>query len=116
MAATGRDVVPVRVPASNGVELDGDLGVPAGSHGVVAFAHGSGSSRLSPRNRAVAEALRDARIATLLVDLLTPAEERAALRPRQFRFDLDLLTGRLLAVVQWLKGAAETATLPMGLF
>jgi pimeloyl-ACP methyl ester carboxylesterase len=101
---------------SQGVTLDGDLVVPPGARGVVLFAHGSGSSRLSPRNRAVAEGLRRARFATLLMDLLTPAEEREDTATAALRFDIPLLAGRLADAVDWLGRHPDTARLPVGLF
>ncbi|GAA2322593.1 phosphoribosyltransferase family protein [Streptomyces caniferus] len=83
-----------------GVRLTGDLTVPAGSRAVVMFAHGSGSSRHSPRNRLVAAALNDAGLGTLLFDLLTPAEEAH----RANVFDIDTLAGRLTDATGWLRG------------
>jgi putative phosphoribosyl transferase len=105
----------VRVPVGDG-GLEGDLDVPAGAVGVVAFAHGSGSSRHSPRNRAVAQALRQAGLATLLVDLLSPDEERRDLVSRELRFDIDLLADRLVAVLDRLGELPETSGLARGLF
>jgi putative phosphoribosyl transferase len=98
------------------VELDGDLVVPAGASGVVLFAHGSGSSRHSPRNRRVAAALRGAGLATLLLDLLTAAEEERDRTTAELRFDVGMLAGRLVAAVDWLLGEAVTAGLPVGAF
>lgn len=105
----------VRVPASE-VTLDGDLGLPATPRGVVCFAHGSGSSRHSPRNRFVAEMLREAGLVTLLMDLLTPDEESIDARTRELRFDIELLAGRVVEAVDWLAQQADTAQLPLGLF
>jgi dienelactone hydrolase len=96
--------------------LAGDLALPDFAPGVVAFAHGSGSSRHSPRNRAVAGALVEAGLGTLLFDLLTEDEEATDLRTRRFRFDIPLLTDRLVAAVDWLAGEPSTAGLPVGLF
>ena len=104
----------VRVPAG-AVTLDGDLSLPAGAGGLVLFAHGSGSSRLSPRNRRVAQLLNQARLATLLVDLLTPAEKVAG-ASTHLRFDIRLLARRLVAITDWIAGAAETRGLPLGYF
>ena len=87
------------IPAGS-VSLEGTLSLPAQSCGVVAFAHGSGSSRHSPRNRYVAEVLQKQGIATLLFDLLTPREDQTY----ETRFDIDLLTERLLAATDWLQG------------
>lgn len=112
---------PVRVPlGSTGGQdeagLNGDLAVPAGASGLVAFAHGSGSSRHSPRNRGVARALQDAGLATLLVDLLTPDEEKRDEVTRELRFDLGLLADRLAAVLDWAGQDPDVASLPVGLF
>src|SRR5438105_408505 len=99
-----------------GIRLGGSLALPAGAHGVVLFVHGSGSSRFSPRNRFVAEALQRARLATLLMDLLTPSEEEAERFTRHLRFDIDLLADRLAGALQWLAREPETRDLPVGLF
>jgi putative phosphoribosyl transferase len=92
--------------------LEGLLGVPPGAEGMVAFAHGSGSGRLSPRNQQVAEALRRAGLATFLFDLLLP--EEAA--DRNNVFDIDLLGERLLAATEWLRGEEQTRHLAIGYF
>jgi dienelactone hydrolase len=105
--------VEVPVPAAR---LPGDLVVPSGAAGVVLFAHGSGSSRHSPRNRQVAAALQAGGYGTLLLDLLTAAEEQVDARTRELRFDIGLLAGRLTGAADWLGRTAETATAPMGLF
>jgi putative phosphoribosyl transferase len=94
------------------IGLEGLLGVPPEASGVVAFAHGSGSSRFSPRNKQVAEALREAGLATLLFDLLQP--EEAANRSNVF--DIDLLASRLLAATSWLREQEETRGLGLGYF
>lgn len=101
----------IRLPLVS-VQLDGQLEVPAGAHGLVVFVHGSGSSRHSPRNRFVASALGAAGLATLLFDLLTPAEERE----RSNVFDIDLLAGRLVEVIGWVRDQPDLAGLPIGLF
>jgi len=105
----------VAVPAGN-VSLEGTLGLVPDARGVVLFAHGSGSSRHSPRNRFVAAKLREASLATLLIDLLTRDEEAVDDRTAHLRFDIGLLAGRLIAVADWLAHAPETAHLPVGLF
>jgi putative phosphoribosyl transferase len=105
----------VHVPAGE-VSLDGDLGLPDGARGIVLFAHGSGSSRLSPRNRHVARLLNEAGLATLLVDLLTPEEEAFDARTARLRFDIDLLAERLVEVTDWLGDRAETRGLRRGYF
>jgi pimeloyl-ACP methyl ester carboxylesterase len=99
-----------------GVVLEADVVVPEHAQGVVLFAHGSGSSRHSPRNRYVAGELQNADLATVLADLLTPAEERVDLRTRELRFDIGLLASRVAALVDWLGGHDPTAGLPVGLF
>jgi putative phosphoribosyl transferase len=105
----------VRV-AAGPVFLDGDLSLPEGARGIVLFAHGSGSSRLSPRNRQVAQLLNHAKLATLLVDLLTSEEEAVDLRTAQLRFDIGLLAERLVGITYWLTQAAETRQLRIGYF
>jgi len=99
-----------------GTELDGDLTLPGQPLGVVLFAHGSGSSRRSPRNRMVAEALQRRGLGTLLVDLLTPEEELRDTIDRELRFDIGFLADRLIGLTDWLAGHDETARLPIGLF
>ncbi|MDO8586252.1 MAG: dienelactone hydrolase family protein [Armatimonadota bacterium] len=102
--------------ARDSVSLQGDIGVPVGATGIVVFAHGSGSSRLSPRNRFVAEELRESGLGTLLMDLLTPEEEEIDARTRELRFDIDLLARRLIGAVDWLRSDAETRNLNVGCF
>lgn len=97
---------------ADGVELPGYLDVPDGADGLVVFAHGSGSSRESPRNQHVASVLQDAGLATLLFDLLTTAEER----DRANVFDIGLLAERLVAAVRWAGDRKPVADLPVGLF
>ena len=99
-----------------GAQLEGDLVVPGRAAGCVLFAHGTGSSRHSPRNRFVAEALQGRGLATLLLDLLTPEEERAERRTGHLRFDIGLLAGRLAAAIDDLERGPETGHLPLGLF
>ena len=96
--------------------LRADLGLVPDATGVVAFAHGSGSGRFSPRNRFVAERLRDHGHATLLLDLLTHDEEEVDLVTRHLRFDIELLARRMVAAVDWLHEHDATRTLPIGLF
>lgn len=92
-----------------GVALDGDLVLPPGATGIVLFAHGSGSSRMSSRNRHVARALQEAGLGTLLMDLLTREEETADARMAHLRFDIPLLAQRLIAAVDWLQQQADTS-------
>src|SRR5258708_6076827 len=95
-------VFPATVTVQAGdVDLPGDLVVPPGATGTVVFAHGSGSSRRSPRNRAVAGALVHDGFATLLFDLLTPGEDAADRATRHLRFDIPLLASRLIGAVDW---------------
>lgn len=96
--------------------LDGDLVVPGGASGIVLFAHGSGSSRHSPRNRMVATRMQAAGYATLLMDLLTPEEERVDDRTGKLRFDIPLLAARLTGAIGWLSDQSETRSLPVALF
>jgi dienelactone hydrolase len=105
----------VRIPAGDAV-IDGDLVVPAAASGLVVFAHGSGSSRLSGRNRAVAEALQRGGFATLLVDLLTAEEEAVDLRTRQYRFDIRRLGTRVVAAIDWAAADRRVAALPLACF
>lgn len=106
----------VRIPVDGEVSLPGDLTLPAGAPGVVLFAHGSGSSRRSPRNQFVARQLQEAGAGTLLFDLLTPEEEAADAYDGHLRFDLALLAGRLVAATRWLLAAPETRELGIGYF
>jgi putative phosphoribosyl transferase len=99
-----------------GAELEGSLTLPEEARGLVLFAHGSGSSRHSPRNRYVAEILQAAGLGTLLMDLLTRDEDEVDRFTRQFRFDIGLLGDRLTGAIDWLEHQSETRELPIGLF
>ena len=105
----------VRVGAGD-VTLEGTLGIPEQPRGVVLFAHGSGSSRFSPRNRYVARILRDHGLGTLLIDLLTPQEEEIDLVTRHLRFNIRLLAERLVGAVDWLAADERTRHLAIGTF
>jgi pimeloyl-ACP methyl ester carboxylesterase len=96
--------------------LDADLHIPEGARGLIIFAHGSGSSRFSSRNRQVAESLNNARFATLLLDLLTPAEEKIDVRTREYRFDIPLLGRRVVAATDWASDHRGVSDLPVGYF
>ncbi len=98
------------------VGLSGDLVIPNGATGLVLFAHGSGSSRRSPRNLYVAEVLQQGGLATLLMDLLTVEEERVDLRTAHLRFDIPLLAARLVDATDWLAQDSDTSTLRVGYF
>jgi len=106
---------PVIVPA-RGATLEGDLSVPPNAAGVVVFAHGSGSSRFSPRNRFVASVLEHASLATLLMDLLSSQEEAVDEVTGQLRFDVRLLAQRLIAASDWLTEQPAVHGLPLGYF
>lgn len=105
----------VRIPCPGEV-LTGDLTAPDDARGLVIFAHGSGSSRRSPRNRWVAEQLNERRLATLLFDLLTPAEARAEDLGGELRFDIPFLTERLVAATEWTRRQPSLAPLGIGYF
>jgi pimeloyl-ACP methyl ester carboxylesterase len=102
--------------AAGDAHLTGDLETPQNASGVVVFAHGSGSSRFSPRNRAVAESLRRRGMATVLMDLLTPEEDEEDRRTARLRFDIPLLARRLVAAIDRVRGEPELGDLPVGLF
>ena len=107
--------VPVQIPLPS-AGLNGDLMIPHDAKGLVIFVHGSGSSRLSPRNRHVAGKLNSYGIATLLLDLLTEEEQRIDAETMQFRFDIPLLVGRCILVTDWVARQPDLNDLPIGLF
>ncbi|WP_090508455.1 dienelactone hydrolase family protein [Natronorubrum sediminis] len=109
MEAKDNSIITVTV---DGVALEGELIVPDGATGLVLFAHGSGSSRHSPRNNFVAERVRARGVGTLLFDLLTEAEDRTY----ETRFDISLLTDRLVGATQWVRSREDTANLKIGYF
>lgn len=102
--------------STDAVKLEGNLVIPSTAKGIVIFAHGSGSSRHSRRNKFVAQVLQEAGLATLLIDLLTPAEEIIDMRTRHFRFDLGLLATRLMGATNWLAKNPDTSSLRVGYF
>jgi len=106
---------PVRIPI-DGIAVEGDLAIPEHAKGLVLFAHGSGSSRFSPRNRAVAAELREAGLATLLLDLLTADEERVDAVTRELRFDIELLATRLVVATDWATRRSPAKHLSVGYF
>jgi pimeloyl-ACP methyl ester carboxylesterase len=106
---------PVQVRCGH-IALAGDLAIPEAAVGVVLFVHGSGSSRLSPRNRMVAHHLQQGALATLLFDLLTPWEEAVDRRTGDLRFDIGLLAGRVAGVTRWLRDDRDTRHLAIGYF
>ncbi len=105
----------VTIPVGS-VRLEGDLSVPTAACGVVLFAHGSGSSRRSPRNRYVADLLNESGLATLLIDLLTEDEQQVDLQTAHLRFDIPLLAKRLAIITEWLARHPEVAGLKIGQF
>jgi dienelactone hydrolase len=112
---TTRKELSVRIPAGN-VILDGDFNLPSQTKALVVFAHGSGSSRHSPRNRYVATVLRNAGLGTLLFDLLTPQEELKDEQTGALRFDIRLLAQRLIQATDWLINNRETSDYQFGYF
>jgi putative phosphoribosyl transferase len=102
-------------PSTN-TKLEGNLIIPNAAEGIVVFAHGSGSSRHSPRNQYVAQVLNNAGLATLLTDLLTREEEEVDIKNRQHRFNIDLLSKRLVAVTDWITQNPDTQKLFVGYF
>jgi len=105
----------VKIPVDK-TTIEGNLILPPHAKGVVLFAHGSGSGRFSPRNQYVAKVLNKARIATLLIDLLTKQEEEEDLQTGQFRFDINLLAQRLIGATEWLRKNPRTKNLAFGYF
>ena len=105
----------IEIPAGN-VQLNGELIIPEGATGIVLFAHGSGSSRHSPRNQFVARVIREGGIGTLLFDLLTREEESVDIYTRHLRFDIRLLAERLMEATRWLEKESDTRDLNVGYF
>lgn len=105
----------IQIPTDS-ITLEGNLTIPEGAKGIVVFAHGSGSSRFSPRNRYVAQELQKEGLGTLLFDLLTAEEERIDMITAHLRFDIDLLADRLVSVTNWLLTNPETKNLNIGYF
>jgi len=112
MKEAARDI---KIPSGSAI-LEGELNIPDGAEGVVLFAHGSGSSRHSPRNQFVARTIREAAVGTLLFDLLTPEEEAVDIHTRHLRFDIGLLAERLVDATNWIKRQSETTNLGIGYF
>jgi len=109
------DIRTVQIPSGQ-IKLEGELNIPANATGVVLFAHGSGSSRHSPRNQFVAQTIREAGVGTLLFDLLTREEEAVDISTRHLRFDIALLAERLVDATSWIKGESATSNLNVGYF
>ena len=113
--SSATESIPVRIP-SGALALDGDLAVPPGASAIVLFAHGSGSSRHSERNRYVARELQMHGLATLLFDLLTQEEEAIDAVSGRLRFDIGLLAARLVDATDWVRGEPQLRELPLGYF
>jgi putative phosphoribosyl transferase len=105
----------VKIPSGKSI-INGNLEIPEGSEGIVVFAHGSGSSRFSPRNNYVAKLMNKSSLATLLIDLLTSEEEAADIYSGKYRFDVDLLAERLIDSTAWLEQNSSTKRLKVGYF
>ena len=112
---SGMVIDAVRIPDGPDM-LDADLHLPERAHGLVIFAHGSGSSRFSSRSRQVAESLNKGHFATLLLDLLTQAEERVDIRTAEYRFDIPRLARRMVAATDWAGAHYLVGELPIGYF
>jgi putative phosphoribosyl transferase len=110
-----RSRITEQIPSGQ-ITLEGELSVPIGASSVVLFAHGSGSSRHSPRNQFVARTIQEAGVGTLLFDLLTQAEEAVDISTRHLRFDIGLLAERLINATHWIKRKPETSHLRVGYF
>jgi putative phosphoribosyl transferase len=115
LSNTEKESIEVRIPIGH-IYLNGNLDIPEGARGFVVFVHGSGSSRFSPRNQYVARELQKDGLGTLLFDLLTEDEEGIDMQTRSFRFDIDLLSKRLIDVTRWLLDRQDTKELNMGYF
>ncbi len=105
----------VKIPV-DGVVVEGNLTIPADAKGIVLFAHGSGSSRFSPRNQYVAKEFNKAKIGTLLFDLLTSEEEEEDMETAEYRFNIELLATRLIGATEWLKKDPKTKNCAFGYF
>lgn len=115
LSSKGKSSSEIQIPI-NSITLEGNLTIPEGAKGIVVFAHGSGSSRFSSRNRYVAQELQKKGLGTLLFDLLTAEEERIDMVTAHLRFDIDLLAKRLVDVTNWLLSNPDTKKLSIGYF
>lgn len=115
LSSKGKSSSEIQIPI-NSITLEGNLTIPEGAKGIVVFAHGSGSSRFSSRNRYVAQELQKEGLGTLLFDLLTAEEERIDMVTAHLRFDIDLLAKRLVDVTNWLLSNPDTKKLSIGYF
>jgi len=112
MGISGEEIA---IPINN-ISLMGTLSIPEDAQAIIVFAHGSGSSRFSPRNRYVAGVLQEAGLATLLFDLLTEEEERIDLMTAEYRFDIDLLADRLISITDWITQSGSMRSVTLGYF
>jgi dienelactone hydrolase len=115
LSSKGKSSNEIQIPI-NSITLEGNLTIPEGAKGIVVFAHGSGSSRFSSRNRYVAQEIQKEGLGTLLFDLLTAEEERIDMVTAHLRFDIDLLANRLVEVTNWLLSNPDTKKLNIGYF
>ncbi len=109
-------ISPIRIPVTKNAAIEGNLTIPPNTTAVVTFAHGSGSSRFSPRNQYVAKTFNDNGFATLLIDLLTSQEEETDMSTAEYRFNINLLAERLIAATEWLKLDPSTQNMAFGYF
>ncbi len=109
-------VSPIRIPVKRNAAIEGDLTIPPHAKAVVTFAHGSGSSRFSPRNQHIAKIFNEAGMATLLIDLLTPQEEEIDMSTAEYRFNIGMLAERLISATEWLKLDPSTKDMVFGYF
>jgi dienelactone hydrolase len=109
-------ISPIRIPVTRNSAIEGNLTLPPNATAIVTFAHGSGSSRFSPRNQYVAKTFNDNGLATLLIDLLTSTEEEIDMSTAEYRFNIDLLAERLIAATEWLKLDPSTQNMSFGYF
>lgn len=116
MLTASLETTAIRIPIGGGTCLDADLTLPVDAQALVVFAHGSGSSRYSPRNRFVASELNEIQIATVLADLLTPMEEELDERSGAYRFDISMLTRRVVKIIDWSRSYEPISMFPVGLF
>jgi dienelactone hydrolase len=109
-------ISPIRIPVNSNSAIEGNLTLPPNAKAVVTFAHGSGSSRFSPRNQHVAKTFNENNLATLLIDLLTVEEEQIDLSTAEYRFNIGLLAERLISATEWLKLDPSTQNMAFGYF
>ncbi|MGD6933653.1 MAG: dienelactone hydrolase family protein [Candidatus Bathyarchaeia archaeon] len=109
-------ISPIRIPVTRNAAIEGNLTIPPNATAVITFAHGSGSSRFSPRNQYVAKTFNDNGLATLLIDLLTDKEEEIDMSTAEYRFNINLLAERLMAATEWLKLDPSTRNMAFGYF